>query len=245
MGRETSTKTLNERFDELFKLFGQRNRMYMPDRGDRFIFLNGSLRHLIKLLRRGVTDKEGLGRALASIFARTSNFARSFGNIPIVESLTTKYPHSGGCSWCSAIPCVCPAARTNDITYAPPSVVQLTWGVNDWCKHLEKLYGKNNRERGLLAAVMRLAEEIGEVGDTALIDINNPKISSDELSNIIAREFADTFAWIFTICSLLGIDLDTELQENYSGKHKRCNSRPCTCGPFHRYRNETANTIPM
>lgn len=240
-----ATKTLTDRFGELRELYGYRNAMYMQG-SRRADFLNDACLYLQRLIRKGEKDKVVLTKAMASLFARACAYADSFENLPIVAALALKYP-GNSCAYCKTNPCVCSKVRTSDQQFNTDSSMlgvpgahsthpaYMNWSVTDWCTSLERMYGKNNRERGILDARSRLIEEVFEAENAHFNLSGDPRITLVQLRENMSLEFADIFAWIFSICNLLEVDLDTELEHRYAGNCRHCNKRPCLCGPFTRH----------
>lgn len=235
--------TFQERLANLWELFGLRNAMY--HRGDSLdkLLLVG-ITHFGRLLRKGEKNPAMLGKALASLFSRASTWANTFKELPIVEALCEKYP-IGKCAYCGQTQCTCPLDNRPAITHATiVAEEQRAWSVNEWMRHLDKVYGDTNRQRGLQLAYLRLFEEIGEIGLVQLLDVHNSELSLDDVRRNMAREFADVFAWILSISAMIEIDLDKVLDEQYPHLHRRCGQRPCTCGSFHQYpRNATGTRV--
>jgi NTP pyrophosphatase (non-canonical NTP hydrolase) len=205
--------------------------MYM--RGDmRVLFLTESIRKLGKLIRKGQTDHLTIGPALASIFGRTAAFADSFVNLPLASAMCEKYPKDH-CAYCLRMPCECELGIRPGITHAHVSEEQIQWTTNQWCEHIGHVYGPNNRIRGIAVAHGRLNEELGEVISAQILDGHNQRLTLTDVRRNISLEFADLFAWIFTIADLSGVDLDKSLTARYPGYHKRCGKCPCNCGPFY------------
>lgn len=230
--------TLQEHFDNLKHLYGTRNATYMPDGNTRVLLLGDGVRHLGKLLRKDEKNKEQLGLALASVFARTCAFADIFADLSIVQSLSEKYPLEA-CAYCNTKPCTCSTARITQITPRQHNVIQLHWGIEDWSAHMNNLYGENNKKQGVMFAFHRLAEEVLEAQGTQLIDKYNPEMSQILLRFRISCEFADIFAWIFSLSNLLETNLEIALVYRYGSNCKRCDGRPCRCGPFWIYKTHT------
>ncbi len=80
------------------------------------------------------------------------------------------------------------------------------------------IYGPRDHERGVVHAVAWLAEEIGELAQAVR------KGSIDEQRH----EIGDVLAWLASLASQLGIDLDDAVSR-YSSGCPRCASRPCAC----------------
>lgn len=228
--------TLKNRIERLFQLFGLRNAMYL--RGDqRALFLLDAVRSFGKLIRNGETNKARLARSLASVFGRACSFADSYVNLPITEALCQKYP-LGRCAYCQEVKCVCDPRRKKSITHASISAFQLEWSVGEWCRGLNEVYGEVNLERGVSYAVGRLNEEVGEVISAQLLDAQDRRLTLTDVRKNISREFADVFAWIFTLAALLNIDLEVALDQYYPAVHRRCGTSPCDCGPYYYYLTE-------
>ncbi len=222
---------LQQQFDNLTNLFGPRNAIYIS-RDIRPLYLLDAVRRLNKMMRKHELNMDILGHALASVFAWAHCYAESFSNLPIVQMMCEKYP-SDKCGYCGKQPCGCSTHDRPDITDSPISNIQMGWGVRDWCENSERTYGNINRARGYEYALLRLNEEVGEVASEYLSGIQDLSMDSTELRRNISREFADVFAWIFSISTMFHIDLEKCLSERYHGVHKRCGNRPCTCGSYH------------
>lgn len=222
--------TLNEKFLDLSELYGWRNAMYL--RGDtRSLFAHDAVLQLGKIIaRKGERDPAILAGVLASVFGRMAAFADSFRELPIVEAMSEKYPIHG-CAYCGHMPCRCELNRKKGITLGAPSQEQLGWTVNDWCLHLDEVYGESNHKRGQSLALHRLGEELHEVEGALLFGVYNRKLDLRTLRQMIAREFADVFAWTFVLSTLLEVDLDTALNVRYNRSCKTCHQRPCICPP--------------
>ncbi len=86
---------------------------------------------------------------------------------------------------------------------------------------IREIYGKRDKRRGIGKTFIHLIEEIGELARALR------KGDSSELS----RELADTLAWLLSVSSLLGIDLEEAFMVRYSNICPKCGSNPCTCPP--------------
>lgn len=228
---------LQENISDLIDLYGPRNAMFL--RTDmRAALLYEKLRDLCKELRKGQTNKDVLSGIMASLFARSVCLSDSFHELPIVDALCSKYG-ANYCQYCGKHPCRCEKDRTNDISYITISNRQRIWSVTDWTSHLHELYGKNNTERGIDHALLRLSEEMHEVQATYIFEKaldNNFTLSMRR--EALAREFADVFAWIFSITGMLDLDLQSAIEHRYGAKCRECNQKPCNCpSPILRNRN--------
>ena len=84
---------------------------------------------------------------------------------------------------------------------------------------IERQYLEKDRRRGLPGTFMWFAEEVGELA-AALRDGSREEV---------AGEFADVLAWLSTLASLSGIELD-EAAAKYAAGCPKCHRTPCACG---------------
>ena len=84
---------------------------------------------------------------------------------------------------------------------------------------IESIYLKRDSARGIAGTHMWFSEEVGEL--TRAIRRDN----QEEL----AGEFADVFAWLSTLASMKGIDLEAVARAKYAQGCPRCHGTPCTC----------------
>jgi len=45
------------------------------------------------------------------------------------------------------------------------------------------------------------------------------------------EEFADVLAWLVTLASMHGVDIEAAARRKYPGSCTRCDTAPCTCPP--------------
>jgi NTP pyrophosphatase (non-canonical NTP hydrolase) len=87
---------------------------------------------------------------------------------------------------------------------------------------IHELYGAKDAARGDAATFLWLTEEFGELA-TAL------RSGSDEE---LALEMADVFAWLVTLASIRGIDLEAAAIRKYGlACPGGCGQVPCACDP--------------
>ena len=91
--------------------------------------------------------------------------------------------------------------------------------VTEFQRHIEEIYLTRDRARGLEGTFMWFVEEVGELA-TALREGTDQEISN---------EIADVFAWLSTIASIKGIELDAAAQK-YARGCPACAATPCRCG---------------
>ena len=83
---------------------------------------------------------------------------------------------------------------------------------------IEALYGARDRARGLAGTFMWLVEEVGELSRA---------LRKTERSNI-DEELADVLAWLASVASLAGADLE-QAARKYARGCPRCRATPCAC----------------
>ena len=93
--------------------------------------------------------------------------------------------------------------------------------VAEFQKLIEAIYFERDSARGLHGTYMWFAEEVGEL--TRALRRGH----QDELEG----EFADVFAWLATLASIAGIDLEQAARNKYALGCPRCEATPCACPP--------------
>jgi len=91
--------------------------------------------------------------------------------------------------------------------------------ITEFQKLIENIYYERDSARGLHGTHMWFAEEVGEL--TRALRRGH----QDEL----AGEFADVLAWLSTLASIAGIDLEEAARAKYAEGCPRCKSTPCSC----------------
>ena len=84
---------------------------------------------------------------------------------------------------------------------------------------IEEIYFARDAERGVDGTTLWFVEEVGELVRA---------IRRQERENL-EEEFADVYAWLATLASLHGIDLEAIGAKKYAGGCPRCHSSPCSC----------------
>jgi NTP pyrophosphatase (non-canonical NTP hydrolase) len=85
-------------------------------------------------------------------------------------------------------------------------------------RHIEAIYGERDAARGVAGTYMWFAEEVGELARA---------IRRGDPANL-REEFSDVLAWLATLASLAGVDLE-EAAARYAGGCPRCGAIPCAC----------------
>jgi len=84
---------------------------------------------------------------------------------------------------------------------------------------IEAIYYERDSGRGLAGTHMWFCEEVGELTRALR------RGERDELEG----EFADVFAWLSTLASISGVDLEAAAASKYAEGCPRCRSTPCGC----------------
>ena len=91
--------------------------------------------------------------------------------------------------------------------------------ISEFQKLIEAIYYERDSARGLAGTHMWFCEEVGELTRALR------RGESQEL----AGEFADVLAWLSTLASIAGIDLQAVAAAKYAEGCPRCRSTPCAC----------------
>ena len=84
---------------------------------------------------------------------------------------------------------------------------------------IEDIYFERDSRRGIGLTFAWFVEEVGELA-RGLVRPGRTKIE---------EEFADVLAWLATLASLRGVDLETAAQAKYGAGCPRCRAKPCCC----------------
>ncbi len=104
------------------------------------------------------------------------------------------------------------------------NVASLTGGrtrmdIREFQKQIETIYFEKDNARGLAGTFMWFSEEVGELS-RALRRKDDKELRA---------EFADVLAWLSTLASIAGIDLEAAAYEKYGKGCPRCRKTPCGC----------------
>ncbi len=92
-------------------------------------------------------------------------------------------------------------------------------GINQFQRLIEDIYFQRDSARGLAGTHMWFCEEVGELtralrrGDRSALE----------------SEFADVLAWLSTLASIAGVDLEAAARRKYERGCPRCTKAPCAC----------------
>lgn len=84
-------------------------------------------------------------------------------------------------------------------------------------------YFAKDSARGIDKTFLWFAEEVGELARA---------IKSKDQANL-REEFADVFAWLVSMASIEGVDLERAALDKYARGCPRCSQTPCSCPPRH------------
>jgi NTP pyrophosphatase (non-canonical NTP hydrolase) len=85
---------------------------------------------------------------------------------------------------------------------------------------IEAIYGAKDRGRGLESTFMWFTEEVGELSRA---------LRRGERGAKLEEEFADVLAWLTTLSSIAGVDLEAAARAKYGEGCPRCAATPCRC----------------
>jgi NTP pyrophosphatase (non-canonical NTP hydrolase) len=91
--------------------------------------------------------------------------------------------------------------------------------LQEFQRLIERIYFAKDNGRGAEATFMWLVEEIGELSRALR------RQSREELEG----EFADCAAWLSTLASIAGVDLEAAVQKKYGDGCPKCGGAPCEC----------------
>ena len=96
--------------------------------------------------------------------------------------------------------------------------------VREFQRRIEQIYLARDSQRGLDGTFRWFAEEVGELA-RAIRKGGKGCHDTQEL----AGEFADVFAWLVSLASQEGIDLETAARKKYIKGCPKCRKTPCAC----------------
>lgn len=92
--------------------------------------------------------------------------------------------------------------------------------IQKFQQQIEAIYLERDTERGIPLTFTWFVEEVGELAKEIRKEPNN--------MDRLREEFADVFAWLSTLASLLGISLE-DAAEIYAEGCPKCHATPCEC----------------
>ena len=92
--------------------------------------------------------------------------------------------------------------------------------IREFQKLIEAIYFERDSGRGVHATFGWFVEEVGELS-RALRRGDREQLEG---------EFADCAAWLSTLASIAGVDLEAAVECKYGSGCPKCGSTPCCCG---------------
>lgn len=92
--------------------------------------------------------------------------------------------------------------------------------ISEFQKIIADTYGEKDRKRGVANTFLWFSEEVGELARAI-----NGRTSRENLRD----EFADVLAWLTTLASGAGVNLEEVAIERYGKGCRKCKSIPCKC----------------
>lgn len=91
--------------------------------------------------------------------------------------------------------------------------------IRDFQALIERIYYGKDKARGVAGDLAWLMEEVGELSKAIRLGKKEG----------MAGEFADVFAWLCTLASICGVDME-EAVKKYATGCPKCGGMPCGCG---------------
>lgn len=86
-------------------------------------------------------------------------------------------------------------------------------------RRIEALYLDKDRARGVGGTWLWFTEEVGELAEALRLGDRDK----------ITEEVADVLAWLSTLASLSGVELDAAVAAKYGDGCPKCGAIPCNC----------------
>ncbi len=94
--------------------------------------------------------------------------------------------------------------------------------IAEFQKLIERIYFERDSARGAERTFVWFVEEVGELARALARPDTVPRGN-------LRQEFADVLAWLVTLASLAGVDLEAAAREKYGSGCPKCRSIPCAC----------------
>jgi NTP pyrophosphatase (non-canonical NTP hydrolase) len=91
--------------------------------------------------------------------------------------------------------------------------------IGEFQKRIEDIYFERDSRRGLAGTHMWFCEEVGEL---------TRALRRDQQAEL-EGEFADVFAWLVSLASIAGVDVEAAARKKYAQGCPRCQGTPCRC----------------
>lgn len=96
-------------------------------------------------------------------------------------------------------------------------------GIREFQKLIEEIYFERDSRRGVEGTFVWFVEEVGELAK----EVKRWQLGKGDKTRLM-EEFSDVFAWLTTLASLLGVDME-EAAQRYARGCPKCGSKPCRC----------------
>ncbi len=107
--------------------------------------------------------------------------------------------------------------------------------ISEFQQLIEDVYGEKDLARGTAGTFMWFVEEVGELARA---------LKGTDRRNL-EEEFADVLAWLTTLASMHGVDLQAAACAKYQQGCPRCGSNPCSCSDHRPVHSDlTASAVP-
>ena len=146
--------TLDKLLKHFFKLYGRRDRIYLPSLEKRINYLSAGIGDLQDAIRKEVQTLS-IGDALSRVIRRIFCLMEYFKGLDFIDTMAKKYPLTK-CAYCQQLPCRCPPLRTKIVLEKNPDVRQKEWSFKKWCARFNSVYGEKNKFRGVENLLIRL-----------------------------------------------------------------------------------------
>ena len=91
--------------------------------------------------------------------------------------------------------------------------------ISEFQRLIERIYLERDRGRGLAGTFMWFGEEVGELAQA---------LRTGDAAQLRA-EFADVLAWLATLASISGVELEAAARDKYEPGCPKCGGAPCRC----------------
>ena len=91
--------------------------------------------------------------------------------------------------------------------------------IDEFQDLIRRTYHERDVKRGIDKDFLWFTEEVGELAEA---------VRKRDLS-MIREEAADVLAWLCTICSISGVDVESAALAKYGQGCPRCRAVPCSC----------------
>jgi len=95
--------------------------------------------------------------------------------------------------------------------------------ISEFQNIIEETYFERDSKRGLATNFVWFIEEVGELAK----ELKKELIGSGD-ENRLKEEFADVLAWLTTLVSQMGFDLE-DIARIYAEGCPKCHQKPCVC----------------